>query len=79
MSVPPPSKHQLALMIWLAVFPTLVVAEPDARPRARRPGRRTAHVRPRHGRGADRDLRPDAAPAPAARPAPDAAAAASAG
>jgi len=24
-SVPPPSKHQLALMIWLAVFPTLVV------------------------------------------------------
>ncbi len=25
MSVPPPSKHQLAVMIWLAVFPTLVV------------------------------------------------------
>ena len=25
MSVPPPSKHQLALMIWLAVVPTLVV------------------------------------------------------
>jgi antibiotic biosynthesis monooxygenase (ABM) superfamily enzyme len=25
MSVPPPSKHQLALMIWLSVFPTLVV------------------------------------------------------
>jgi antibiotic biosynthesis monooxygenase (ABM) superfamily enzyme len=24
MNVPPPSKHQLALMIWLAVFPTLV-------------------------------------------------------
>lgn len=23
--VPPPSRHQLALMIWLAVFPTLVV------------------------------------------------------
>ena len=22
--VPPPSTHQLALMIWLAVFPTLV-------------------------------------------------------
>ena len=22
---PPPSKHQLALMIWLAVFPTLTV------------------------------------------------------
>jgi antibiotic biosynthesis monooxygenase (ABM) superfamily enzyme len=23
--IPPPSKHQLALMIWLAVLPTLVV------------------------------------------------------
>ena len=23
--VPPPSKHQLALMIWIAVFPTLTV------------------------------------------------------
>jgi antibiotic biosynthesis monooxygenase (ABM) superfamily enzyme len=23
--VPPPTKHQLALMIWLAVFPTLTV------------------------------------------------------
>ena len=25
MSVPPPTKHQLALMIWVAVFPTLTV------------------------------------------------------
>ncbi len=25
MAVPPPTKHQLALMIWLAVFPTLVL------------------------------------------------------
>jgi antibiotic biosynthesis monooxygenase (ABM) superfamily enzyme len=25
MCVPPPSKHQLALMIWLAVLPTLIV------------------------------------------------------
>ena len=24
-TVPPPSKHQLALMIWLAVLPTLTV------------------------------------------------------
>jgi antibiotic biosynthesis monooxygenase (ABM) superfamily enzyme len=24
-SVPPPSKHQLALMIWVAVFPTLTI------------------------------------------------------
>lgn len=23
--VPPPTKHQLALMIWVAVFPTLVL------------------------------------------------------
>jgi antibiotic biosynthesis monooxygenase (ABM) superfamily enzyme len=25
MPAPPPSKHQLALMIWLAVVPTLIV------------------------------------------------------
>ncbi len=24
-AIPPPTKHQLALMIWLAVFPTLTV------------------------------------------------------
>ena len=24
-TIPPPSKHQLALMIWIAVFPTLTV------------------------------------------------------
>jgi antibiotic biosynthesis monooxygenase (ABM) superfamily enzyme len=24
-AVPPPTKHQLALMIWVAVFPTLTV------------------------------------------------------
>jgi antibiotic biosynthesis monooxygenase (ABM) superfamily enzyme len=24
-NVPPPTKHQLALMIWVAVFPTLTV------------------------------------------------------
>lgn len=24
-TLPPPSKHQLALMIWVAVFPTLTV------------------------------------------------------
>ena len=24
-AVPPPSKHQLALMIWIAVFPTLTI------------------------------------------------------
>ena len=24
-SVPPPTKHQLALMIWIAVVPTLIV------------------------------------------------------
>jgi antibiotic biosynthesis monooxygenase (ABM) superfamily enzyme len=24
-TVPPPSTHQLALMIWVAVFPTLIV------------------------------------------------------
>ena len=25
MTLPPPTKHQLALMIWVAVFPTLTV------------------------------------------------------
>ena len=25
MNVPPPTKHQLAVMIWVAVFPTLTV------------------------------------------------------
>ena len=25
MQLPPPTKHQLALMIWIAVFPTLTV------------------------------------------------------
>ncbi len=24
-NVPPPTKHQLALMIWIAVFPTLTI------------------------------------------------------
>jgi len=24
-TIPPPTKHQLALMIWIAVFPTLTV------------------------------------------------------
>jgi antibiotic biosynthesis monooxygenase (ABM) superfamily enzyme len=24
-NIPPPTKHQLALMIWVAVFPTLTV------------------------------------------------------
>ena len=24
-SIPPPNRHQLALMIWLAVFPTLTI------------------------------------------------------
>ena len=24
-NIPPPSKHQLALMIWLCVFPTLTI------------------------------------------------------
>ena len=27
----PPTQHQLALMIWLAVFPTLTAAQPAAR------------------------------------------------
>ena len=71
MSVPPPSKHQLALMIWLAVFPTLVVLNLSLGQAARRPSRGAADLRPGHGRRADRDLRPDAAAAPAPCAAPD--------
>ena len=67
----PPTKHQLALMIWLAVFPTLTVlnlALGDwlAHTVAGRP-----HLRARHHRGADRHLRPDAPAAPRPRTAPD--------
>ena len=64
----PPTKHQLALMIWLAVFPTLtllnlVLSGPlDG-------AHGSAHRRPRHDRGAHRHLRPDAAAAPSAGPA----------
>ena len=62
------NKHQLALMIWLAVFPTLLVlnlllgdwlGEPDVR----------AHLRAGHDRRPDRHLRPDAPAAPGSRPA----------
>ena len=31
--VPPPTKHQLALMIWVAVFPTLTVLNLTIGPR----------------------------------------------
>ena len=64
MTVPPPTKHQLALMIWLAVVPTLIglnlllddaLADLSTVPQ---------DVRPRHDRGADRHLRPDAPAAP---------------
>ena len=60
----PPTKHQLALMIWLAVFPTLLVLNLALGDwlRTLTPG--PAHLRARDHRGADRHLRPDAAAAP---------------
>ena len=38
--VPPPTKHQLALMIWVAVFPTLTVLNLLLGDLARRPAER---------------------------------------
>ena len=70
--VPPPSKHQLALMIWLCVFPTLTVLNLASRRLAQNPVARVPHLRARNDRRADRDLRAHAASAPAARAAPDA-------
>ena len=63
--VPPPNKHQLALMIWLCVFPTLTVINFGVRRLASNHVARCADVRPRDHRSADRDLRVDASLAPA--------------
>ena len=67
----PPSKHQLALMIWLCVFPTLTVLN-----LALADSLRTLSPVPRTFVLAtiavpNRDLRADAVSAPAARAAPD--------
>ena len=62
-SVGPPTKHQLALMIWLAVFPTLTVLNLALGDWLRTLSPVAAHLRARHRRGADRHLRPDAAAA----------------
>ena len=67
-----PSKHQLALMIWLCVFPTLTALNLALGDWLRTAVAGAPHLRPRNDRGADRDLRTDAAPAPAPRAAPDA-------
>lgn len=65
--VPPPNKHQLALMIWLAVFPTLTLLNLALGDwlRTLSPVLRTFHSR--YDRSADRHIRPHAAPASAAR------------
>ncbi len=48
----PPTKHQLALMIWLAVFPTLTVLNLVARRLAAGPVTGRADLRPGHDRRA---------------------------
>ena len=67
-AIPPPTKHQLALMIWVAVFPTLTLinlALGDSL--AGLPSvLRTLVLATR--RGPDRHLRRHAPPAPAPRP-----------
>ena len=67
--IPPPSKHQLALMIWLCVFPTLTAINLAFGDWLANDVAGAPHLRPRHDRRADRDLRADAVPAPPARPA----------
>ncbi len=66
----PPTKHQLALMIWLAVFPDPHRPEPGPRRLARHAVAGRAHLRTRDHRGPDRHLRADAPAAPAASPPP---------
>ena len=66
----PPTKHQLALMIWLAVFPTLTVLNLALGDLLADAAHRPADLRPRHRRRPDRHLRPDAPPAPAPGTAP---------
>ena len=66
----PPNKHQLALMIWLAVFPTLTVLNMALGGWLRTLHPVFSHLRARHHRGADRHLRSDAAAAPHPRPSP---------
>ena len=63
----PPSRHQLALMIWLCVFPTLTAAQRDPQRLAGAHVHHPAHLRAGHDRRADRHLRTDAAPAPRTR------------
>ena len=70
-AVGPPTKHQLALMIWLAVFPTLLVLNLALGDWLRTTDTGPAHLRARDHRGADRHLRPDAAAAPAPQTATD--------
>ncbi len=69
--VSPPSKHQLAVMIWLCVFPTLTAINLAFARLAPTDVAGAPHLRPRNDRGADRDLRTDAVPPPAPREAPD--------
>ena len=57
----PPTKHQLALMIWLAVFPTLTVLNLALGDWLRTLTPVAAHLRARHGRRPDRHLRTHAA------------------
>lgn len=65
--IPPPSKHQLALMIWLCVFLTLTAINLTFSDWLRPIVAGVPHLRPRNNRRTHRDLRPDAIPPPAPR------------
>ena len=68
----PPTQHQLAVMIWLAVFPTLTVLNLALGGWLHNEPRR-AHLHARDHRRADRQLRTHAPPAqnPCPHPRPD--------
>ena len=69
--VGPPSKHQLALMIWIAVFPTLTILNLTLKPWLKDHGPRPANLRAGDHRRPDRHLRPHAAAAQAPGTHPD--------
>jgi hypothetical protein len=71
-SVAPPSKHQLAIMIWIAVFPTLTVLNLTLGPHLAHVSPVLGHLRARHHRGPDRHLRRHASTAPCPGPHPHA-------
>src|SRR3954471_17089915 len=68
--VGPPTKHQLAVMIWVAVSPTFTLLNLTNRTPTEGLHPRVPHLRAGHRRRADRHLRRHAQAAPCPRPDP---------